>query len=103
MARASRARRSLTGCEKPVTRWCSSRRRPSFARRLRHRLRVGRLRHRRKDGPDPRLRELGYQVRELRFVDREGRTSASLSVAALARLTLARGITPRRSDLATTI
>jgi hypothetical protein len=34
----------------------------------------------------PRLRELGYQVRELRFVDREGRTSASMSVDALARI-----------------
>ena len=30
-----------------------------------------------KMGLIPRLRELGYQVRELRFVDREGRTSAS--------------------------
>ena len=30
-----------------------------------------------KMGLIPWLRELGYQVRELRFVDREGRTSAS--------------------------
>ena len=30
-----------------------------------------------KMGLIPRLRELGYQVGELRFVDREGRTSAS--------------------------
>ena len=29
-----------------------------------------------KMGLIPRLRELGYQVRELRFVDRQGRTSA---------------------------
>jgi hypothetical protein len=40
---------------------------------------------------------------ELRFVDRDGRTSASLSVDALARLTHGRGITLRRSDLAATI
>jgi 2-polyprenyl-6-methoxyphenol hydroxylase-like FAD-dependent oxidoreductase len=50
-----------------------------------------------------RLRELGYQVRELRFVDRHGRTSASMSVNALARLTHGRYITLRRSDLAATI
>ena len=56
-----------------------------------------------KMGLIPRLRELGYQVRELRFVDREGRTSASLSIDALVRLTHGRGITLRRSDLATTI
>src|SRR5262249_42065077 len=46
-----------------------------------------------KMGLIPRLRELGYQVRELRFVDRDGRTSASLSVDALARLTHGRYIT----------
>src|SRR5262249_39894572 len=40
-----------------------------------------------KMGLIPRLRELGYQVRELCFVDREGRTSASMSVDVLARLT----------------
>jgi 2-polyprenyl-6-methoxyphenol hydroxylase-like FAD-dependent oxidoreductase len=51
----------------------------------------------------PRLRELGYQVRELRIVDRQGRTSASGSVDALARLTRGRFITVRRSDLAATI
>ena len=56
-----------------------------------------------KMGLIPRLRELGYQVRELRFVDREGRTSASLSVDALARLTHGRYVTLRRSDLAATI
>ena len=49
-----------------------------------------------KMGLIPRLRELGYQVRELRFVDREGRTSASMSIDALAHLTHGRGITPRR-------
>jgi 2-polyprenyl-6-methoxyphenol hydroxylase-like FAD-dependent oxidoreductase len=56
-----------------------------------------------KMGLIPQLRELGYQVRELRFVDRQGRTSARLSVDALARLTHGRGITVRRSDLAATI
>ena len=56
-----------------------------------------------KMGLIPRLRELGYQVREMRFVDREGRTSASMSVDALARLTHGRYITLRRSDLAATI
>ncbi len=56
-----------------------------------------------KMGLIPRLRELGYQVREMRFVDRQGRTSASGSVDALARLTNGRYITVRRSDLAATI
>ena len=56
-----------------------------------------------KMGLIPRLRELGYQVKELRFVDREGRTSASMSVDALARLTHGRYITLRRLDLAATI
>src|SRR5579871_3857556 len=45
-----------------------------------------------KMGLIPRLRELGYQVRETRLVDREGRTRASLSVDALARLTHGRYI-----------
>ena len=31
-----------------------------------------------KMGLIPRLRELGYQVKEMRFVDRQGRTSASI-------------------------
>jgi 2-polyprenyl-6-methoxyphenol hydroxylase-like FAD-dependent oxidoreductase len=56
-----------------------------------------------KMGLIPRLRELGYQVRETRFVDRRGRTSASMSIDALARLTHGRYITLRRSDLAATI
>jgi 2-polyprenyl-6-methoxyphenol hydroxylase-like FAD-dependent oxidoreductase len=56
-----------------------------------------------KMGLIPRLRELGYQVRELRFVDRRGSTCASMSVDALARLTHDRYITLRRSDLAATI
>jgi 2-polyprenyl-6-methoxyphenol hydroxylase-like FAD-dependent oxidoreductase len=56
-----------------------------------------------KMGLIPRLRELGYHVRELRFVDRQGRTSASSSVDALARFTKGRFITLQRSDLAATI
>jgi 2-polyprenyl-6-methoxyphenol hydroxylase-like FAD-dependent oxidoreductase len=56
-----------------------------------------------KMGLIPRLRELGYQVRETRFVDRRGRTVASIPVDALARLTHGRYITLRRSDLAATI
>jgi 2-polyprenyl-6-methoxyphenol hydroxylase-like FAD-dependent oxidoreductase len=56
-----------------------------------------------KMGLIPRLRELGYQVRELRFVDRQGRTSSSAPVDAFARLTHGRYITLRRSDLAASI
>jgi 2-polyprenyl-6-methoxyphenol hydroxylase-like FAD-dependent oxidoreductase len=56
-----------------------------------------------KMGLIPRLRELGYQVREARLLDRQGRTSGSISVDALARLTHGRYITVRRSDLAATI
>jgi 2-polyprenyl-6-methoxyphenol hydroxylase-like FAD-dependent oxidoreductase len=56
-----------------------------------------------KMGLIPKLQKLGYQVRELRFVDEQGRTSASGSVDALARLTHGRFITVRRSDLAATI
>src|ERR1700747_3001031 len=53
-----------------------------------------------KMGLIPRLRELGYQVRELRFVDGQCRTSASMSVDSLAPLTHGRYTTLRRSDLA---
>jgi 2-polyprenyl-6-methoxyphenol hydroxylase-like FAD-dependent oxidoreductase len=56
-----------------------------------------------KMGLIPRLRELGYHVRELRFVDRQGRTKASGSVDALDYLTHGRFVTLRRSDLAATI
>ena len=56
-----------------------------------------------KMGLIPRLLQLGYQVREMHFVDREGRTSASMSVDALDRLTHGRYTTLRRSDLAATI
>ena len=56
-----------------------------------------------KMGLIPRLRELGYQVRETRLVDRHGRTSASLMTDSLARLTHDRYVSLRRSDLAATI
>src|SRR6516162_6771906 len=56
-----------------------------------------------KMGLIPRLRELGYQVGETRFVDRKGRTSASLLTDSLARLTHGRYVSLRRSDLAATI
>jgi 2-polyprenyl-6-methoxyphenol hydroxylase-like FAD-dependent oxidoreductase len=51
----------------------------------------------------PRLRELGYDVGEVRFVDRKGRTSASMPADSLARLLHGRSITLRRSDLSATI
>ena len=56
-----------------------------------------------KMGLIPRLRELGYQVRETRLVDRQGHTSASLMTESLARLTHDRYVSLRRSDLAATI
>jgi 2-polyprenyl-6-methoxyphenol hydroxylase-like FAD-dependent oxidoreductase len=51
----------------------------------------------------PRLRELGYQVRETRLVDRRGCTSASLLTESLARLTHGRYLSLPRSDLSATI
>jgi 2-polyprenyl-6-methoxyphenol hydroxylase-like FAD-dependent oxidoreductase len=56
-----------------------------------------------KMGLIPRLRELGYRVRETRLVDRQGRTSANLMTDSLARLTHDRYVSLRRSDLAATI
>ena len=56
-----------------------------------------------KMGLIPRLRELGYQVKETRFVDRRGRTSASIVTDSLDRLTHGRYISLQRSDLAVTI
>jgi 2-polyprenyl-6-methoxyphenol hydroxylase-like FAD-dependent oxidoreductase len=56
-----------------------------------------------KMGLIPRLRELGYRVRETRLVDRQGRTSARLMTDSLARLTHDRYVSLRRSDLAATI
>jgi 2-polyprenyl-6-methoxyphenol hydroxylase-like FAD-dependent oxidoreductase len=51
----------------------------------------------------PRLRELGYQVREVRFVDRQGRTRGRFPVDGFGRLTNGRYTTLRRADLAATI
>jgi 2-polyprenyl-6-methoxyphenol hydroxylase-like FAD-dependent oxidoreductase len=51
----------------------------------------------------PRVRELGYQVRELRFVDRQARKCGGFPVAAIGRLTRGRFTTLRRADLAATI
>jgi 2-polyprenyl-6-methoxyphenol hydroxylase-like FAD-dependent oxidoreductase len=51
----------------------------------------------------PRVRDLGYQVREVRFVDRHGRKCGGFSVDVVSRLTNGRVTTLRRSDLAATI
>jgi 2-polyprenyl-6-methoxyphenol hydroxylase-like FAD-dependent oxidoreductase len=51
----------------------------------------------------PRLQELGYQVREVRFVDRHGRVCGGFPVDVLGRLTNGRYTTLRRADLAATI
>jgi 2-polyprenyl-6-methoxyphenol hydroxylase-like FAD-dependent oxidoreductase len=51
----------------------------------------------------PRIRELGYQVREVRFVDRQGRKRGGFSVDAFSRLTNGRFTSLRRSDLASAI
>lgn len=56
-----------------------------------------------KMGLVPRIRELGYQVREVRYVDRRGHKSAGFSVDVLHRLTKGRFTSLRRSDLAATI
>jgi 2-polyprenyl-6-methoxyphenol hydroxylase-like FAD-dependent oxidoreductase len=51
----------------------------------------------------PRLRELGYQVREVRFVDRHGRKRGGFPVDVFGRLANGRFTTLRRADLAATI
>jgi 2-polyprenyl-6-methoxyphenol hydroxylase-like FAD-dependent oxidoreductase len=56
-----------------------------------------------KMGLIPRIRELGYQVREVRFVDGRGRTCGGFPVRALDRMTGGRFTSLRRSDLAATI
>lgn len=56
-----------------------------------------------KMGVIPRIRELGYQVKELRFVDRHGRKRGGSSTAAIRRLLRGRYTSLRRSDLAATI
>jgi 2-polyprenyl-6-methoxyphenol hydroxylase-like FAD-dependent oxidoreductase len=51
----------------------------------------------------PRIRELGYQVREVRFVDRHGRKNGGFSSDVFSRMTKGRFTSLQRSDLATTI
>ena len=51
----------------------------------------------------PRIRDLGYQVREVRFVDRHSRKRGSFSAEVFRRLLHGRFTTLRRSDLAATI
>jgi 2-polyprenyl-6-methoxyphenol hydroxylase-like FAD-dependent oxidoreductase len=51
----------------------------------------------------PRVRDLGYQVKEVRFVDRHGRKRGGFSVDVFGRLTGGRFTSLRRSDLAATI
>ena len=56
-----------------------------------------------KMGLIPRIRELGYQVKEVRFVDRQGRKRGSISTDVFRRLLHGRFTSLRRSDLAATI
>jgi 2-polyprenyl-6-methoxyphenol hydroxylase-like FAD-dependent oxidoreductase len=56
-----------------------------------------------KMGLIPRVRELGYQVKEVRFVDRRGRRRGGFPVRVFERLTHGRYTSLRRSDLAAAI
>lgn len=56
-----------------------------------------------KMGLIPRIRELGYQVRQVRFVNRHGRRTGGFSVDVFGRMTHGRFTSLRRSDLAATI
>lgn len=56
-----------------------------------------------KMGLIPRIREFGYQVRKVRFVDRHGHKCGGFSTEALGRLLKGRFTSLRRSDLAMTI
>ena len=56
-----------------------------------------------KMGLIPRIKDLGYQVREVRFVDRHGRTRGGFSTDVIRRLLDDRFTSLRRSDLAATI
>lgn len=56
-----------------------------------------------KMGLIPRIRELGYQVREVRFVDKHGRKCGGFSTEVISRLLKGRFTSLRRSDLALTI
>jgi len=56
-----------------------------------------------KMGLIPRIRELGYQVGEVRFVDRHGRKRGGFAVDVFGRMTNGRFTSLPRSDLAATI
>jgi 2-polyprenyl-6-methoxyphenol hydroxylase-like FAD-dependent oxidoreductase len=56
-----------------------------------------------KMGLIPRLREMGYQVKETRFVDRRGRTCGGTSMEVVSRLLRGRYTSLRRSDLAAAV
>jgi 2-polyprenyl-6-methoxyphenol hydroxylase-like FAD-dependent oxidoreductase len=56
-----------------------------------------------KMGIIPRLRELGYRIKEVRFVDRHGHKRGSISADSIRRLLHDRTTSLRRSDLAATI
>jgi 2-polyprenyl-6-methoxyphenol hydroxylase-like FAD-dependent oxidoreductase len=56
-----------------------------------------------KMGLIPQIRELGYQVREVRFVDREGRRRGGFGAEVFGRMTGGRFTSLRRSDLAAAI
>ena len=56
-----------------------------------------------KMGLIPQIREMGYQVGEVRFVDRDGRKSGGFSVDTFRRMTNGRFTSLRRSDLAAAI
>ena len=56
-----------------------------------------------KMGLIPRIRELGYQVKEVRFVDRHGRKRGGMPTEVFSRLLNGRYTSLRRSDLAATI
>jgi 2-polyprenyl-6-methoxyphenol hydroxylase-like FAD-dependent oxidoreductase len=51
----------------------------------------------------PNIRKLGYQVREVRFVDHRGRTNGGFSTGVFTRMTHGRFTSVRRSDLSATI
>ena len=51
----------------------------------------------------PRIKELGYQVKEVRYVNRNGRKSGGFPVEVFGRMTNGRFTELRRSDLAATI
>ena len=56
-----------------------------------------------KMGLIPRIRELGYQVREVRFVDRHGRKCGGFAVDVIRHMTNGRFTSVGRSDLSASI